>query len=248
MSGMSFPVGSAPSVIDGLVSTAVAGGQSRFEAIPSGPGRRVGCEVTNVRVPFSCPFIHPSVIPHHTAVPSSKMARTKDACRCGKKIGVNCSYKSCKSCCLARPLSDSRCEDRYHKRSSSSRTPNLTTASRSASSASPSTGSQSSTSTSTSSTPAGSASSTADPIPSSQPYAQPLHSIWAPAAAEVAIEDRLKHKSQREEVAECQTRLVLGALQGESTNRSVVDGTKTVRFLIWKLVRLSSLLLLNLCG
>ncbi|KAM5539483.1 hypothetical protein V8D89_006935 [Ganoderma adspersum] len=160
------------------------------------------------------------------------MAHTKETCRCGKKIGVNCSYKYCKSCCLARPASGPPCAERYHKRNPSSRPP---TPSRSASATSPPTHSPSTSTSTHPSAPIQATSSSADSTSSSQPYAQPLHSIWAPAAAEVAIEDRLKHKSRREEVAESQTRLVLGALQGGSSGAGLVDGTKTVRFLIWKL-------------
>lgn len=171
----------------------------------------------------------------------------KVRCKCGKGGGINCTFKSCKACCIARPLSEPPCRERYHKRDSASPSTDTTSVSSSASSASTSTPTTSSSPESSAPTQA---SSSSDPVPPPQPYAQPLHDIWAPATAEVAIADRLKHKSRREAVAESQTRLVLGALRGGVSDPGVEDreGPKTVKFLIWKAVRSTFLRALNVCN
>ncbi|TBU30328.1 hypothetical protein BD311DRAFT_796050 [Dichomitus squalens] len=172
------------------------------------------------------------------------MTRSTSTCAtdaCSKKSGVNCSFRYCRACCAARPLDAPACGERYHKR--------IPTSTQRASSGSisqpprfhsPALSTSASLSTSSTSSPTDSTPEVSSPLPSTsslvappQPsaklHAKPLHSIWAPAAAEVGIADRLKHKSRREELAVAQTRLVDGSseLGGDRVT------TKTVTFLIW---------------
>ncbi|TBU37064.1 hypothetical protein BD309DRAFT_984539 [Dichomitus squalens] len=181
---------------------------------------------------------------------SATLVRLGGTCRLGRSDSeVPCFRRqvlpgfssALRACCAARPLDAPACGERYHKR--------IPTSTQRASSGStsqpprfhsPALSTSASLSTSSTSSPTDSTPEVSSPLPSTsslvappQPsaklHAKPLHSIWAPAAAEVGIADRLKHKSRREELAVAQTRLVDGSseLGGDRVT------TKTVTFLIW---------------